>query len=391
MGGGEKAGGVGPGAQTKAYALTFDVGGTAIKCALATRDGHLVARDTVPTERGGGEVLVAQLQGLREKWLSALQTGIPHYRPAAPNTDAGAHGKGVCIELDGPAPSTEELETLGEPVIVRACDLHETVGVAVPGIVDENAGMALKSVNLGWENFPMRERLQQAFASPVRLCHDVRSGALAEALWGAGNGADTYFVAIGTGIAAGLVLNGQLVSRAGWTGECGQLAIVDQIFSGHETVEKIASAHAVKQRYHRLRALETVASPADLGNKADFSNRAEQESPETEVVGTREVFARARAGDGQAQRVVDAAIEALGFSIASSIATLGPLRVVIGGGMSNEGPAYLEALARATASHLPIHPPLDFALAKLGSWAQSLGVGAQAFALDAAAEKTRGR
>ena len=93
------------------------------------------------------------------------------------------------------------------------------VGVGVPGIIDEQAGVARFAGNLGWRDLPLRDILEERLSLPVVLGHDVRQGAVAEGLMGAARGVDDYaFIAIGTGIAAAVMLRGRPWGSAAFSG-----------------------------------------------------------------------------------------------------------------------------------------------------------------------------
>ena len=84
------------------------------------------------------------------------------------------------------------------------------VGLAVPGLVDETRGVALRAVNLPWRELALAQAVGARIGLPVALSHDVRAAAAAEAALGAGRGSDDFlFVAIGTGIGAAVVHGGR--------------------------------------------------------------------------------------------------------------------------------------------------------------------------------------
>jgi glucokinase len=215
----------------------LDVGGTTIKGAVVDRDGTVLARlrrPTPPHDHGPDEVLAAMLATIDE--------------------------------LTGTAPRGDG---------VRA------VGLAVTGIVDERRGMAVHSENVGWRNVPVRSLVEQATRLPVGFGHDVRAGTLAEWRLGAGRGfEDLVFVPIGTGVSAGIVVQGRLISGGGYAGEIGHVDVghgESCTCGGRGCVEALASAAAIARRY------------------ATVSGRP--------VAGAREVAERMVAGDPTARRI----------------------------------------------------------------------------------------
>lgn len=89
------------------------------------------------------------------------------------------------------------------------------LAVAVPGVVDPVDGHVDLAPALGWHDFALAEVLESALELPVILENDVNALALAELCYGAGAGHDhVVYVAIGSGIGAGLVIHGQLYRGA---------------------------------------------------------------------------------------------------------------------------------------------------------------------------------
>jgi glucokinase len=127
--------------------------------------------------------------------------------------------------------------------------------VAVPGIVDEAAGLAVFSQNLGWRDAPLRDMIAERTGLPTAFGHDVRTGALAEARLGAGRGCgDSLFLTIGTGISAALLLDGRPYSAHGYAGEIGHVDVGRSepcACGATGCLEAIASAAAIARRHSR--------------------------------------------------------------------------------------------------------------------------------------------
>ena len=83
-----------------------------------------------------------------------------------------------------------------------------------PASSTSGAGSAVHSQNVGWRDVPVRSLVEQATGLPVGFGHDVRAGTLAEWRLGAGRGLqDLVFVPIGTGVSAGIIVQGRLDHR----------------------------------------------------------------------------------------------------------------------------------------------------------------------------------
>lgn len=318
------------------YALAFDVGGTDTKVAFVSNSGSLATLPTLTTSTGGAVGLIDQIAGQYSQIQQALHRGEIR-RP------------------DGKAVTAEQV-----------CGV---VGVGVPGVMVEDTGMTITSANLGWGSFPMRDRLGEALGAPIALGHDVRSGALGEALFTGRQ--ECFFVAIGTGISAGIVLNGRVLNRSGSSGEIGQVLLPNPDLNYLEKAAAPVSTQATRLPLERIASAEYTARRYALLKGI---------SPQTTRPTSKDVFLREREGDECAHHVIETATQALGAVLAASLATLGNLDVIVGGGQSKEGPTYLERLRQATLSHLVNLPEPHFSLSNFGSQAQLLGIAAQAFA-----------
>lgn len=288
----------------------LDVGGTVMKAALMTADGDSVASDRRPTRRDEGpDAVVATI--------------------ARVTADLLAHAESLGVDV-------------------------AAIGVVVPGIVDEDAGVARYSANLGWRDVPLRARLSEHVGRPVVLGHDVRAGAIAEQAVGAGRGSRTLlFVPIGTGIGGAVVRDGVAdVGSHFCAAEVGHLVVRPDGppcgCGGRGCVESIASARAIAERYREL-----VGADATLEAAA--------------------VAAAAATGDRAAAKVWDEALAALADGLVAAITMVDPDTIVLGGGLTHAGDALLEPLRRAITARLTFQVAPRVALAELGDEAGCRG------------------
>lgn len=117
----------------------------------------------------------------------------------------------------------ERIDTLDPQTTLNACvefiQKHQpdAVGIACFGPLDLDPasptyGNITSTPKPGWRNAPVLSTLKAAFQGPINIDTDVNGAALAESLWGAGQGKDPLvYITIGTGIGAGLIVNGQTV------------------------------------------------------------------------------------------------------------------------------------------------------------------------------------
>jgi glucokinase len=196
-------------------------------------------------------------------------------------------------------------------------------GVAVAGNVDSDTGTVNYAGNLGLSDLPLRALLVSRLALPVSVEQDGRAAALAELHRGAAVGhADAVVIAIGTGIAAGLITRGDVVRGA--TFRAGELGHVPVVPGGEPCVcgmrgcaEAYAGGASMARRYYEATGRRTSAE---------------------------RVFAAARTADPDAERVLGAAVDALAAIIVGCIVSLDPAVVLIGGGVSRAGAQLLDPL-----------------------------------------------
>jgi glucokinase len=237
--------------------------------------------------------------------------------------------------------------------LVAACPEDATVagvGVAVPGLVDEERGVAVRSARFGWRELPIARLVAEQVDAPVTLGHDVRLGAFAEQCAGAAVGCrDWLYVAVGTGVGAALVIGGH--ARGGAAGEIGHV-VIDPVgepcrCGGSGCLETVASGPAVAARYAR-RGGEPAVAASEIAR---------------------------RAGDGEplAAAVWGSAVEALGAALAAATALVDLERIVVGGGVASAGELLLNPLHAAMAARLPLRVPPPLSTGALGSRAGCAG------------------
>lgn len=236
------------------------------------------------------------------------------------------------------------------------------VGLALPGVVDELAGVGRYSMILGWEAVSFVDLLTP-FDLPVAFGHDVSCGAYSEARWGAARGRqDWLFLALGTGVGSTFVLGGRPYRGANGTG--GELAHVLVRPDGplcrcgkHGCLEMVASGPAIAAAYR-------AASGADA---------------------TAETVAQlAERGEPTAEAVWNDAVIALADAVAWYAESMNPSVVVVGGGVGVAGALLVDRLETALLPRVRFaDPPPGVVTARFGADAALVGVAARAHELAA--------
>ncbi|MET9416779.1 ROK family protein [Streptomyces klenkii] len=303
------------------HVIALDVGGTAIKAALIGPDHELLHEARRPTGR--------------EQGPEAVVAGILDFAAELAATGEAAYG---------------------EPAAAA--------GLAVPGIVDAGAGTAVYAANLGWRDVPLRDLLSRRLGgTPVALGHDVRTGGLAEGRLGAGEGADRFlFVALGTGIAGAIGIDGRIEAGAhGCAGEIGHIAVRPGPAGrpcgcgGRGCLETVASAAAVSRAW-------AEASGSPDADAADCARAVE-------------------AGDPRARAVWHEAVDALADGLVIAHTLLDPRTLIVGGGLAEAGDTLFVPLRAAVAGRMTFQRLPRIIPAALGDAAGCLGAGLLAWDL----------
>ncbi|MGA0172089.1 MAG: ROK family protein [Phycisphaerales bacterium] len=197
------------------------------------------------------------------------------------------------------------------------------VGVGAPSAIDHARGIAIRAVNLGWTNVPLRDLLRKAFGRPVSLDNDVNVAAWGEASLGAARGMrDVIAVWVGTGVGGGLVIDGRLHRGHFFTaGEIGHTVVDPAAAPGLRTIEEIASRTGI---VHALRRLMPANDPSPLAKRLH-----EQGGPRIGSSAIAEAFGQ---GHPIVVSVIDHAASQLGLANLATVVC--PEAIVLGGGVS---------------------------------------------------------
>ncbi|NUP23942.1 MAG: ROK family protein [Streptomyces sp.] len=319
------------------HVIALDVGGTGMKAALAGASGAAPCGGTPPTP----PVLhQARRPTGRERGPDAVVEAILDFA-----AELRAYGE----------------KHFGEPAAAA--------GVAVPGIVDEDHGVAAYAANLGWRDVPLRRLLSERLGGiPVALGHDVRTGGLAEGRIGAGKGADRFlFVPLGTGIAGAIGIGGRVEAGAhGFAGEIGHIVVrpggAPCPCGQRGCLERFASAAAVSEAW--------AAACGD---------------PEADAADCAKAVA---SGDPNAVRIWQEAVSALADGLVTALTLLDPRTLIIGGGLAEAGETLFTPLREAVQRRITFQKLPEIVPAALGDTAGCLGAGLLAWDLLTSTDRT---
>jgi predicted NBD/HSP70 family sugar kinase len=220
------------------------------------------------------------------------------------------------------------------------------LGVAVPGHVDHRGHVHRAGNLIGWFDVPLRAVLEARYRIPVFVERDANCAALGEKWCGAAKRMNDFvFLALGTGVGAGLFLNGGIYRGAHFAaGEAGDMSFPsNEPGKDARTVSEVVGKRAIKKKVKEATGEKMSAAEALVQAKSE--RRLER--------ATRDV------------------VEYLGTSVVAISSLLDPEAILFGGGTSNAGKALLERVRQRAAPDLVVHPRL--LLAGLGSESQLYG------------------
>ncbi|HKJ34448.1 MAG TPA: ROK family protein [Balneolales bacterium] len=207
----------------------------------------------------------------------------------------------------------------------------ESIGVSVPGIYYRDSGMVWAPNIPGWESYPLLQELKEKTKDhiPVLIDSDRACYILGEVWQGSARGlSDVIFVAVGTGIGAGIMVNNEIL-RGGHdiSGAIGWLALDRPYKKGYNDYgcfEYQASGSGIVRIVHEYLKMDQK-----------YNGMLREIDPDN--LSSKEVFAAYEQGDRMANRVINNAVELWGMAAANLVSLFDPQKIIFGGGVF--GPA----------------------------------------------------
>ncbi|GAA4673068.1 ROK family transcriptional regulator [Frondihabitans cladoniiphilus] len=240
-------------------------------------------------------------------------------------------------------------------------DALSGVGVGIPGSIDRRDVMpVIGTVWAEWAFVDVVVELEDRLGGiPVVLDNDANLGSVAETIWGPhGHVTNLVYLKVGSGIGAGLILNGMPFNGAtGVTGEVGHVQVV-------------ADGQACR-----------CGNRGCLEAEASITAMLDRLSAVTSITTTEELVAAAKAGDVAVIRVIEDAARMIGRVVGDLASILSPEIIVLGGPLAALGDTILEPISRAFARHvLPlVRDATEIVASTLDDRGEALGAAALVF------------
>ncbi len=213
------------------------------------------------------------------------------------------------------------------------------IGIGSPGLMDARHGVVLQSVNLGWQDLPLRALLEKRYDLPVYLVNDCQAAALGECTFGKGrNVRNLVLINLNRGVGAGVILNRQIfLGDHCWAGEIGHVRAVEEgelcRCGHHGCLETLIGSRAVVRRAREIAENDPHSTLHDLVN-----------DPAEIDLG---ILVQALAdGDPTVRSMVEEIGMHLGKAVACLISVLNIQLVVLAGSVSRFGEVLVESVQR---------------------------------------------
>ncbi|MFZ5824096.1 MAG: ROK family transcriptional regulator [Bacillota bacterium] len=274
-----------------ALVIGVDVGGSKMAGGLANLSGQILARDTLTRENGPSDPY--------ERLVTLI---------------------GFLLEQAPPG------------AVIRG------IGLGVPGVTNLVEGVVTLAPGLGWSDFPLGRKLEEAFGLPVFLDNDVNTILLGERWFGAAREArNALCVAVGTGIGAAILMDGQL-----YRGSHEAAGEVGYMISGRDSLRRPRPGRST------FGFLEEQAAGPGIARRGTEALGFPVDAPE--------VMRLAREGNPAALTVVRETVEHLGLAITNMACLLDPELVILTGGVMRSADLLLDPI-REVLDRLVPYPP----------------------------------
>jgi glucokinase len=304
----------------KRAVIALDVGGTKTSCGLFLDDGQILFQKTVATCQRDPDASVDQLEAL------------------------------TC-ELIGVTP---------KDVVAAA------LGIVIPGWVDHKTRTVWAPNIQGWNHLPLESRLAERLPIPIVLDSDRSAYVKGEAWRGIACGLkDVIFLAVGTGIGAGILIDGKVIHGSNdLAGAVGWFALNPHF----------------KDLYASMGCFEGEASANSVGRKGAGPPVGLKPGPAGAIT-AREVMEAARSAYPPAEALMNEAILYLSMGVANLVSALDPEMIVLGGGLFQNGTWLLDRIRAEFARWAqPIAAQrVRIELSRLGEYAGLYGAARIAF------------
>ena len=237
------------------------------------------------------------------------------------------------------------------------------IAIGVPSAVQPKNGRIIDANNVpGWKEVDLGQDLERHFEAPVYLDNDANMAALGEHWRGVAEGVDNFvFVAVGTGLGSGLVVNGRICrGRMGAAGEIFRMNLEWQRWQ-----EEFPDTGYFERYVSGMGLAMEGRAVLDGGNGSHGASLPDERD-------ARFVFEAMERGDEQAEALVERCFTMLGVGVANLVSVLDPELIVFNGGLVRGAPEKMMTTVERVVRRIHPNPP-PIKMSALGDRAQIWG------------------
>lgn len=242
-------------------------------------------------------------------------------------------------------------------------NMVKCIGIGVPGKVNPEKGIAIHSVNLGYSNVSFAEEMNERLNIPVYIDNDVRNYTRGEAVLGSGKDKkDIVCLTLGTGLAAGVMINGEIITGTDfYAGEIGHDVVIGENYLCN---------------CGKRGCLETIASASGISRLAEEAIQAGKDTSLREInkqITAQYVYEACLKKDHVALEIFDYVGKTLAYKLLTVTYLLNPEVIIIGGGVAAAKEIILEPIQKVFKQFYTANKIPTICLSSLGDAAGVIG------------------
>ncbi len=290
--------------------LGIDLGGTKLACAIFSEDGDILFREAVAIGKRKGQEVGSLITGTIGNLIER----------------SGSEGRRV-----------------------------RSIGISVPGIYSSKTGRVWAPNIGGWTDYPLLSEVSSVSGGiPVAVGSDRSCYILGEVWKGNAKGCrDAVFMSVGTGIGAGVMINGEILRGSNdIAGSTGWMAL------SRPFREEYAACGCFE--YHASGSGIAMVAKEILTGHSEYDSILRKTA--RDEITSREVFAAYEKGDKVAVMVIREAVEFWGMAVANFVSLFDPEKIIFGGGVFGPAVSLIPDIGKAAARWAQ---PVSFARVRL--------------------------
>lgn len=243
----------------------------------------------------------------------------------------------------------------------------KSIGIGIPGIADMQGDNIVFCPNLDWRNKPMGINLRKKFDIDINIENDATLAAIAENILGISKGyKNSIFITLGTGVGAGIIIDGKIYKGVHGVGaEIGHMIVGENFYNcncgKNGCLETFASSTAI-EKY----VLKEI-------NEGRYDRKLIKTAKKIENIDTKFIFQGAMEGDELCNMAVDRMVRYLTIGLTNIINILDPGIIVLGGGVSKAGDFLIEKIEKLIPQYI-LFNDMEYAHVKLSKLANDAGI-----------------